>query len=260
MADDAAAKDAKNADESAVTSDAEKAESSAAVSSEVESAADEATEPAPDEVADFDAEASATDAKESEDSKDTKDSKDAKDADDSDDEDISLEPDEEEKDPKRMQRRHWLWTAAGVVAIAILAQAAIIGRLYEEQRIEERSSREALTAAQEFANVMINVDSTKLDDSATKTLDRSTGDFKKKYSESSTTLRQVMIENKAKATGVVVDSAVKSATPNKVEVLLFIDQAVSNVAIPDARMDRSRVQITMEKIDGRWLASDVELT
>lgn len=257
MADDAAAKDAKNADESAVTPDAEKAESSAAVSSEVESAADEATEPAADEVVDFDAEASATDAKESEDSKDTKDSKDA---DDSDDEDISLEPDEEEKDPKRMQRRHWLWTAAGVVAIAILAQAAIIGRLYEEQRIEERSSREALTAAQEFANVMINVDSTKLDDSATKTLDRSTGDFKKKYSESSTTLRQVMIENKAKATGVVVDSAVKSATPNKVEVLLFIDQAVSNVAIPDARMDRSRVQITMEKIDGRWLASDVELT
>lgn len=257
MADDAAAKDAKNADESAVTPDAEKAESSAAVASEVESAADEATEPAADEVADFDAEASATDAKESEDSKDTKDSKDA---DDSDDEDISLEPDEEEKDPKRMQRRHWLWTAAGVVAIAILAQAAIIGRLYEEQRIEERSSREALTAAQEFANVMINVDSTKLDDSATKTLDRSTGDFKKKYSESSTTLRQVMIENKAKATGVVVDSAVKSATPNKVEVLLFIDQAVSNVAIPDARMDRSRVQITMEKIDGRWLASDVELT
>ncbi|NGX10258.1 hypothetical protein [Mycobacteroides franklinii] len=257
MADDAAAKDAKNADESAVTPDAEKAESSAAVSSEAESAADEATEPAADEVADFDAEASATDAKESEDSKDTKDSKDA---DDSDDEDISLEPDEEEKDPKRMQRRHWLWTAAGVVAIAILAQAAIIGRLYEEQRIEERSSREALTAAQEFANVMINVDSTKLDDSATKTLDRSTGDFKKKYSESSTTLRQVMIENKAKATGVVVDSAVKSATPNKVEVLLFIDQAVSNVAIPDARMDRSRVQITMEKIDGRWLASDVELT
>ncbi|SIM39443.1 Mce associated membrane protein [Mycobacteroides abscessus subsp. abscessus] len=91
-------------------------------------------------------------------------------------------------------------------------------------------------------------------------MERSTGDFKQKYSESSTTLRQVMIENKAKATGVVVDSAVKSATPDKVEVLLFIDQAVSNVAIPDARMDRSRVQITMQKVDGRWLASDVELT
>lgn len=241
MADDAADKDAKNADESAVTSDAEKAESSAPSSAAVESTAEGTTE-----AADFDAE-------------DSEKAKGSGAVEDSDDEDISLEPDEEEN-PKRIRRRHWALTAAAIVAIAIVALAAIIGRLYEEQRREEQSSREALAAAQEFANVMINVDSAKLDESSNKTLERSTGDFKQKYSESSTTLRQVMIENKAKATGVVVDSAVKSATPDKVEVLLFIDQAVSNVAIPDARMDRSRVQITMQKVDGRWLASDVELT
>ncbi|EIU52277.1 hypothetical protein [Mycobacteroides abscessus] len=245
MADDAADKDAKNADESAVTSDAEKAESSAPSSAAVESTAEGTTEAATAEVADFDAE-------------DSEKTKDSGAVEDSDDEDISLEPDEEEN-PKRIRGRHWALTAAAIVAIAIVALAAIIGRLYEEQRIEEQSSREALAAAQEFANVMINVDSAKLDESSNKTLERSTGDFKQKYSESSTTLRQVMIENKAKATGVVVDSAVKSAAPDKVEVLLFIDQAVSNVAIPDARMDRSRVQITMQK-DGRWLASDVELT
>ncbi|ALR13546.1 hypothetical protein MYCSP_21420 [Mycobacteroides saopaulense] len=241
MADDAAGKDAEKADESAVTSDAEKAESTADAPTEAAAA---------EEVTDVDAESAA---KESAESAEPEDSADA-------DEDISLEPDEEEKSPKRMQGRHWALTAAAVVVIAIAAGTAVIGRLYEEQRTEERSSREALAAAQEFANVMINVDSTKLDESSSNTLDRSTGDFKKKYSESSTTLRQVMIENKAKATGVVVDSAVKSATADKVEVLLFIDQAVSNVAIPDARMDRSRVQITMEKVDGRWLASDVELT
>lgn len=244
MADDVAGKDAKNADESAVTSDAEKAESSA----------DKATEAAAEEVADLDADASERDSTDSKDAEGSKDSKDV------DDEDISLEPDEEEQSPKRFGARHWALTAAALVVIAIAAGTAIIGRLYQEQRIEERSSREALAAAQEFANVMINVDSAKLDESSSKTLDRSTGDFKQKYSESSTTLRQVMIENKAKATGVVVDSAVKSATPDKVEVLMFIDQAVSNVAVPDARMDRSRVQITMEKVDGRWLASDVELT
>lgn len=246
MADDAADKDAKNVDESAVTSDAENAESSAPSSAAVESTAEGTTEAATAEVADFDAE-------------DSEKTKDSGAVEDSDDEDISLEPDEEEN-PKRIRGRHWALTAAAIVAIVIVALAAIIGRLYEEQRIEEQSSREALAAAQEFANVMINVDSAKLDESSNKTLERSTGDFKQKYSESSTTLRQVMIENKAKATGVVVDSAVKSAAPDKVEVLLFIDQAVSNVAIPDARMDRSRVQITMQKVDGRWLASDVELT
>lgn len=219
MADDAADKDAKNADESAVTSDAEKAESSSPSSAAVESTAEGTTEAAAAEVADFDAE-------------DSEKAKDSGAVEDSDDEDISLEPDEEQN-PKRIRGRHWALTAAAIVAIAIVALAAIIGRLYEEQRIEEQSSRGSGGGAgirqrhdqrgQRQARRELQQD-----------LERSTGDFKQKYSESSTTLRQVMIENKAKATGVVVDSAVKSATPDKVEVLLFIDQAVSNVAIPDA--------------------------
>ncbi|MFD6195201.1 hypothetical protein ACFWE3_00700 [Mycobacteriaceae bacterium NPDC060252] len=234
MADDAAGKDAKKADESAVTSDTEKAETadeSSATSEEAESTPEEATDT---EVT-------------------------AQDSDDSDDEDISLEPDEEEKSPKRMQGRHWFWTAAAVVVIAIAAGTAIIGRLYEEQRVEAQSSREALTAAQDFANAMITIDSAKIDDGFNQTLDRSTGAFKKNYEESRASLRQVMIENKASAKGVVLAAAVKSATPDKVEVLMFIDQAVANVAIPGGQLDRSRVQVTMEKVDGRWLASDVEL-
>lgn len=127
MADDAADKDAKNADESAVTSDAEKAESSAPSSAAVESTAEGTTEAATAEVADFDAE-------------DSEKTKDSGAVEDSDDEDISLEPDEEEN-PKRIRGRHWALTAAAIVAIAIVALAAIIGRLYEEQRIEEQSSR-----------------------------------------------------------------------------------------------------------------------
>ncbi|MBA0046511.1 hypothetical protein [Mycobacteroides sp. LB1] len=245
MADDAVGKDAKKAaaKEDADTADSKKVEAApAAATEEAEATADEATDAAVEEVADFDAEAS------------------AKGADDSDDEDISLEPDDEDKDkPGGFQRRHLTWTAAAVAVIAIAAGTAVVGRLYEEQRIEERSSSEALIAAQEFAGVLTNVDSAKLDDNYNKTMDGSTGKFKDMYGKSSAQLRQILVENKASSRGVVVDSAVKSATPNKVEVLLFIDQAVSNVAVPDARMDRSRVQMTMEKIDGRWLASDVEL-
>jgi Mce-associated membrane protein len=45
----------------------------------------------------------------------------------------------------------------------------------------------------------------------------------------------------------------------KVVVLLFIDQTVTNAQVPDPRIDRSRIKITMEKIDGRWKASKVQL-
>ena len=58
---------------------------------------------------------------------------------------------------------------------------------------------------------------------------------------------------------VVVDSAVQSASKDKVVVLLFVDQSVSNTTVPDPRIDRSRIKMTMEKVDGQWRASKVEL-
>jgi Mce-associated membrane protein len=90
-------------------------------------------------------------------------------------------------------------------------------------------------------------------------LDGATGEFKDMYSQSSTQLRQLLIDNKATAHGVVVESAIQSESKNKVVVLLFVDQSVSNTAVPDPRIDRSRVKMTMELVDGRWRASKVEL-
>ena len=79
------------------------------------------------------------------------------------------------------------------------------------------------------------------------------------YTQSSVQLRQLLIDNKATAHGVVVDSAIQSESTNKVVVLLFVDQTVTNTSAPDPRVDRSRMKITMEKVDGRWRASKVEL-
>jgi Mce-associated membrane protein len=42
-------------------------------------------------------------------------------------------------------------------------------------------------------------------------------------------------------------------------VLVFIDQTVANSAAPEPRIDRSRIKMTMEKVDGRWRASKVQL-
>ena len=72
-------------------------------------------------------------------------------------------------------------------------------------------------------------------------------------------LRQVLIDNKAMSKGTVVDAAIKSATTTKVDVLLFIDQSISNVVNPQPRIDRSRVAMTMELVDNRWLASKVDI-
>jgi Mce-associated membrane protein len=46
---------------------------------------------------------------------------------------------------------------------------------------------------------------------------------------------------------------------DKAVVLLFVDQSVSNMKLPDPRIDRSRMKMTLEKVDGTWRAAKVEL-
>lgn len=148
---------------------------------------------------------------------------------------------------------------AGLMAIAILTGAAIVGWQWKQQRDTDIAAREGLGAAQRFIGVLTNIDGNKLDENFASAAEGSTGEFKDTYAQSSAQLRRLLAENKATAHGMVVESAVRSASPDSVEVLLFVDQSVSNAAHPEPRLDRSRIRMTMSKVEGRWLASKVEL-
>jgi Mce-associated membrane protein len=107
--------------------------------------------------------------------------------------------------------------------------------------------------------VLTSIDSDHVDQNFADVLNGSTGDFKDMYTKASVQLRQLLIDDKATAHGVVVESAIQAETTDKVVVLLMVDQTVTNAARPDSRVDRNRMKMTMEKVDGRWLASKVEL-
>jgi len=145
------------------------------------------------------------------------------------------------------------------IFIAALASSGILGwQLWQQKQIEQ-ASRQAQQAAVTYAQILTSIDSAKVDENFAQVLDGSTGEFKDMYSQSSVQLRQLLIDNKATAHGVVLDSAVQSASKDKVVVLLFVDQSVSNTSVPDPRVDRSRIKMTMENVDGQWRASKVEL-
>ena len=160
-------------------------------------------------------------------------------------------------------RRRWA-RRARVVLIAMIVACALagvgaLGWTVWQQRQITRAGHDAQQAAIEYAQVLTSIDSGKVDQNFTDVLNGATGEFKDMYSQASVELRQLLVDNKASAHGVVVDSAVQSASPDKVVVLLFVDQSITNTNVPDPRIDRSRVKMTMEKVDNRWRASKVEL-
>lgn len=170
----------------------------------------------------------------------------------------ATDEDEEPEEPKRRPRRMGRWVAAGVLA-AVLAGAGYEGWLLFEHHQIKVGSAQALDAATKYALTLTSIDTKAIDKNFTDVLDGATGEFKNMYTQSSAQLRRTLVDNKAAAHGTVIEAAVKSASKNKVEVVLFVDQSVSNAAAPQPQLDRSRVTMTMEKVDGRWLASKVDL-
>lgn len=162
-----------------------------------------------------------------------------------------------ERSPGRPHRR--VVALLGVVLVAALGLTAFLGWRLKQIDDTAAAGQAALEAARNYAVTLTTLDTKDIDKNYRQALDGATGEFKDEYSQGSTQLRQVLIDNKAAGKGIVIDAAVKSATKTKVEALLFLDQSVTNAVNPSPRIDRNRVQMTMELVDNRWLASKVEI-
>ncbi len=177
-----------------------------------------------------------------------------------DDESVDAEGDSDSgESTQRRWPRRTLVGAVTLIFVASLAASGILGWNVWQQQQVTRAGQQAQQAAVKYAEILTSIDSNKVDENFNQVLDGATGEFKDMYSQSSMQLRQLLIDNKATAHGVVVESAIQSASKSKVVVLLFVDQSVSNTSVPDPRIDRSRIKMTMEYVDGLWRTSKVEL-
>ncbi|WP_235621962.1 hypothetical protein [Mycolicibacterium austroafricanum] len=150
-------------------------------------------------------------------------------------------------------------TGGALIFAAAIASAAYLGWKVQQENSVTANGREALATAQSYAVILTSIDKGNVDENFAQVLDGATGDFKDMYSQSSTELRQLLIDNEAVSHGTVIDAALKSATKDTAEVLMFVDQSISNRANPEPRIDRSRINMVLKRIDGRWLASKVDI-
>lgn len=148
----------------------------------------------------------------------------------------------------------------GAVAVVVsLAGSGWCGWVLFEKHQTDVAAGQALQAARSYVVKLATMDCERIDHNMRDILEGSTGEFKDKYGKSSAHLRQLLADNRVATHGTVVAASVKSATTNKVVVLMFIDQSVSNRNSPTPQIDRSRIKVIMDKVNGRWLASKVEL-
>ncbi|HEY2205984.1 MAG TPA: hypothetical protein VGH99_16040 [Pseudonocardia sp.] len=151
--------------------------------------------------------------------------------------------------------------AAGLAALLVLAVAAAVtfGVLLTRRTGADDSAQQALATAKAYAVTVTSYDYQNLDRNFADVLDGATGEFKDQYSGASQSLRQLISQAKATAKGSVLAAGIQSASPDEVQVLVFVDQGITNAATPQPRLDRNRVLMTLTPHDGRWLVRKLEL-
>ncbi|WP_370289559.1 hypothetical protein [Nocardioides sp.] len=76
-------------------------------------------------------------------------------------------------------------------------------------------------------------------------------------------LKKAIVDGQVTAKGQVLDAAARPVSADQVEVLAFVDQAISDGGpaqdLGDVKVEEQRVSMTMKRTGGRWLVERLEL-
>jgi Mce-associated membrane protein len=154
-----------------------------------------------------------------------------------------------------------------LVLVVALAAVAVLGWQYGQGRRAEAARGEALAAARKAAPVVLSYDYRHLDRDFARARGHLTGKFRNEYGR---TTKTVVAPTAEKYRGVVKATVVAppdggspaasvvSASPDRVVVLLFVNQVTKSTQVSGSRLDLNRVRMTMSHTSQGWKVSAVD--
>ncbi|MET9210479.1 MULTISPECIES: h domain protein [unclassified Nocardia] len=143
----------------------------------------------------------------------------------------------------------------GLIAAVILGLSGY--QLYEHSRTEQART-DALTTASRTVTAMFSYEPGTVDTELPKAADNLTEEFRADYLKlieqaiaPGAKEKQLTVKATAQAEGVV------SADPEHVVVLLYLNQLTTSKDSPQGTTSGSRVRVSLDKADNRWLVAQV---
>ncbi|MFF7310854.1 hypothetical protein [Streptomyces sp. NPDC008137] len=179
---------------------------------------------------------------------------------------------EEDRPQERSERgpdgRGRLLTSVLAVLLAVgLVALAALGWQYRDGRLTESARTEALAAARKAAPVVLSYDYRHLDKDFSTARAHLTGEFRDEYGKTTKTVVAPTAEKyrgvvkatvAAPGSGAAPAASVVSASPDKVVVLLFVNQVTDSTQVSGSRVDLNRVRMTMDRTGDGWKVSAVD--
>lgn len=146
------------------------------------------------------------------------------------------------------------WGLAGVLLLAALAAGGWAYTMWSRQQTEEA----VLSRAEAVAEQVTSFEGATIDQWVSETQALATGTYAQQveglFNEQ---LRQSLRENEVQSTGEIDEAYLQSLDGDRASVFVVASQQSTNALRQEPIEDQLRMEITMERVDGQWLASNV---
>jgi Mce-associated membrane protein len=140
-----------------------------------------------------------------------------------------------------------------VVAIVFAAVAAVLGWHHDrDARRSDAAVRQALAVAPAAAKAIFSYDHRTFDQSVANGRSFATGPFADEYAQTTAALQEAAVKQQAVVLAEVSSAGVISAEPDRVELLVYLNQYRRNVNTAGEKVDQNRVVLTLVAVDGEW--------
>jgi Mce-associated membrane protein len=175
---------------------------------------------------------------------------------------------EETQAPGERESRAWavanpvaVIARAVAVAIAVATAVGLVVALVALGNSDAVSGARtsALASARTYAVELAGYNYQHLNQDFGTVLAHSTPSFRRSFTQTSSALKSTLARFHATAQAKVVSAGLVSGSTSRADVLVFLDQTITNTAQRKPSTDRSQVEITLVNSGGRWLIDQVRL-
>lgn len=158
--------------------------------------------------------------------------------------------------PTRLRKQTLLIVAGALVVVAALGWGAFATW---QRSIDEDARTSALYSGRQFATDLATYNFQNLDQNLSVVRDNSVGEFAGQYAQVAANLQNMIVQYQATSSAQIISAGLASSDRDNAEVLVFLDQTITNTNSPDPRIDRNRMQLSLVREDGEWKLSNVQL-
>ena len=146
--------------------------------------------------------------------------------------------------------------ALALVASLLFSASLLLGG---SDGSDDDERQELVAVAETYAVNLTTYDHSRLEADFARVMDVAIGQFRTEYQVAQQSLRELILKFQGKATGSVLARAVLGLEDEKGEVLLFVDQTVTNSNTEQPKIDRLRMRMGLERQAGRWMINKLDL-